>query len=232
MPREPAVLIISDAPHDLGQVVRGLVEGGFAVDVTGGGTTALSRVQAHHLLVLAHDTPDVVAFCEALRARSDAPIIVVMASDEEEAVVAALEAGADDIVAGTARARELVARVRAAIRRRPNQALADDKAIEVGDVRLDPGGYVVTVAGEPVYMTRVEFNLLRVLMANAGQTVPRRVLIERVWGWDSSETKTLDTHIRRIRRKLDQDPGRPSRIATVRKVGYRYVRKVGYRYVR
>jgi two-component system response regulator RegX3 len=138
-------------------------------------------------------------------------------------VVAALEAGADDVVTMPARARELVSRARAAIRRGPAPA-PEETAIEIDDVRLDPSGYVVTVGGDRVEMTRKEFELLRLLMANAGQTVPRRVLIERVWGWESTEGKTLDTHIRRIRAKIEAEPSRPTRIVTIRKVGYRYNR--------
>ena len=142
---------------------------------------------------------------------------------DEHQVVAAFESGADDVVTLPARDRELVARIRAAIRRGPEPA-PEETAIEIGDVRLDPSGYVVALGGERVEMTRKEFELLRLLMANAGQTVPRRTLIERVWGWESTEGKTLDTHIRRIRAKIEADPSAPARIVTVRKVGYRYNR--------
>jgi two-component system response regulator RegX3 len=102
--------------------------------------------------------------------------------------------------------------------------VAEETTIEIGPVRLDPTGYVVTVDGDRVELTRKEFELLRLLMTNAGQTVPRRMLIERVWGWESTEGKTLDTHIRRIRAKIEADPSNPAWIVTVRKVGYRYNR--------
>jgi two-component system response regulator RegX3 len=161
-----------------------------------------------------------VEFVRALRGRSEVPVIVLAAVNDEDGVVTALEAGADDVVALPARARELVARVRAAIRRGPVPE-DEETVIEVGDVRLDPTGYVVTLDGARVDLTRKEFELLRLLMTNAGQTVPRRVLIERVWGWESTEGKTLDTHIRRIRSKIEADPSSPARIVTVRKVGYR-----------
>jgi two-component system response regulator RegX3 len=151
------------------------------------------------------------------------PIIILTVSAEEDVVVAALEAGADDVVTIPVRARDLVARARAAVRRGP-EPVAEETAIEIDDVRLDPTGYVVTLDGERVDMTRKEFELLRLLMTNAGQTVPRRMLIERVWGWESTEGKTLDTHIRRIRAKIEADPSRPARIVTLRKVGYRYNR--------
>jgi two-component system response regulator RegX3 len=210
---------------NLEAVGRVLEEDGFAVEVVADGPEALSVFRpAHRLVILdaAVKTP-AVELCRALRARSEVPIIVVTGSAEEDAVVAALEAGADDVVTIPVRARELVARARAAVRRGPEPA-AEETTIEIGEVRLDPSGYVLTLDGVRVEMTRKEFELLRLLMTNAGQTVPRRMLIERVWGWESTEGKTLDTHIRRIRAKIEADPSRPARIVTVRKVGYRYNR--------
>jgi two-component system response regulator RegX3 len=227
-PSQPAILVVTSAPGTLEPVVRGLEEDGFAVDSTAGGPEALSVFGPRHRLVIVDTTIKTapVELCRALRARSEVPIIVLTASTAEEDVVAALEAGADDVVAVPVRAREMVSRVRAAVRRGPGPA-AEETAIEVGGVRLDPSGYVVSVDGERVELTRKEFELLRLLMANAGQTVPRRVLIERIWGWESTEGKTLDTHIRRIRAKIEADPSNPHRIVTVRKVGYRYNRPKG-----
>lgn len=205
--------------------MRGLQESGLHVDVVPDGATALRSLRPQHLLVIVDDEVgmDPVELCRMLRARSEVPVIVITAEGHEERVVGALEAGADDVVVVPARTRELVARARAAIRRGPEPE-PEESTIEVGDVRLDPTGYVVSVDGERVEMTRKEFELLRLLMTNAGQTVPRRVLIERVWGWDSTEGKTLDTHIRRIRAKIEADPSNPARIITVRKVGYRFNR--------
>ena len=205
--------------------MRGLEESGFHVDVVPNGATALTTLRPQHLLVIVDDEVgmDPVELCRALRARSEVPLIVITEEDNEERVVGALEAGADDVVVVPARTRELVARARAAIRRGPEPE-PEESAIEVGELRLDPTGYVVTLAGERVEMTRKEFELLRLLMTNAGQTVPRRMLIERVWGWESTEGKTLDTHIRRIRAKIETDPSNPARIVTVRKVGYRFNR--------
>jgi two-component system response regulator RegX3 len=223
--RESAILVVSDAPVNLEPVRRVLEEDGFAVEVVIDGPEALSVFRPAHRLVIVDATvkTPAVELCRALRARSEVPIIVVTGSAEEDAVVAALEAGADDVVTIPVRARELVARARAAVRRAP-EPVAEETAMEIGAVRLDPSGYVVSLQGERVEMTRKEFELLRLLMTNAGQTVPRRVLIERVWGWESTEGKTLDTHIRRIRAKIEADPSRPARIVTVRKVGYRYNR--------
>ena len=222
---ESAVLAVSDAPAILEPLVRAMRESGYAVEVVPDGATALAKFRPHYLLVIVDDEVhmDPVELCRALRARSEVPIIVITASDDEDLLVRALEAGADDVVVMPARTRELVARARAAMRRGPEPE-PEESAIEVGEVRLDPTGYVVTLEGQRVDMTRKEFELLRLLMTNAGQTVPRRVLIERVWGWDSTEGKTLDTHIRRIRAKIEADPSDPARIITVRKVGYRFNR--------
>jgi two-component system response regulator RegX3 len=220
---------------NLEPVSRVLEEDGFTVEVVADGPGALAAFRPQHRLVIVDDTipggtrpspgidPPPVELCRALRARSEVPIIILTVSVDEDVVVAALDAGADDVVTIPVRARELVARARAAVRRGPEPA-AEETTIEIGEVRLDPSGYVLTLDGERVEMTRKEFELLRLLMTNAGQTVPRRMLIERVWGWESTEGKTLDTHIRRIRAKIEADPSRPARIVTVRKVGYRYNR--------
>lgn len=205
--------------------MRGLEESGYAVEVVPDGATALARFRPHYLLVIVDDDikMDPVELVRQLRARSEVPIIVITADGHEDRVVGALEAGADDVVVMPTRTREVVARARAAMRRGPEPE-PEESTIEVGEVQLDPTGYVVSVDGQRVEMTRKEFELLRLLMTNAGQTVPRRVLIERVWGWDSAEGKTLDTHIRRIRAKIETDPSSPTRIVTVRKVGYRFNR--------
>ena len=205
--------------------MRALQDGGFTVETAPDGPEAPSALRPHHVLVLVDDRIKMgpVELCRALRSRSGVPVIVLASSADEHPVVSALEAGADDVISLPARDRELVARVRAAIRRGPEPS-AEETVIEIDGVRLDPSGYVVTLAGSRVEMTRKEFELLRLLMVNAGQTVPRRTLIERVWGWESTEGKTLDTHIRRIRAKIETDPSSPARIVTVRKVGYRYNR--------
>ena len=205
--------------------MRALEEDGFLVEFVPDGATALTTLRPRHLLVIVDDDikMDPVELCRVLRSRSEVPVIVITTDDDEERLVRALEAGADDVAVLPAPTRELMARARAAIRRGPEPE-PEETAIEIGEVRLDPTGYVVTLDGQRVEMTRKEFELLRLLMTNAGQTVPRRMLIERVWGWESTEGKTLDTHIRRIRAKIETDPSSPARIITVRKVGYRFNR--------
>jgi two-component system response regulator RegX3 len=206
-------------------MVRALEESGLRVETVADGASTLTTLRPRHVLVIVDDDikMDPVELCRLLRMRSEVPIIVITAEDDEERVVGALEAGADDVVVLPAPTREVVARARAAIRRGPEPE-PEETAVEIGGVRLDPTGYVVTVDGERVEMTRKEFELLRILMTNAGQTVPRRMLVERVWGWESTGGKTLDTHIRRLRAKIESDPSSPVRIVTVRKVGYRFTR--------
>ncbi|MFM7225090.1 MAG: winged helix-turn-helix domain-containing protein, partial [Actinomycetota bacterium] len=137
-----------------------------------------------------------------------------------------LEVGADDYIAKPFRLRELVARVRAALRRAPGESESDEvrpDVLEVGDVRVDTGRHEVTVRGALVALPLKEFELLEVLVTNAGRVLTRDVLIDRVWGADYfGDTKTLDVHVKRLRAKVEDDPTRPTRIVTVRGVGYRY----------
>jgi len=167
--------------------------------------------------------------CRELRARSRVPIIMVTAKTAEIDAVVGLEVGADDYVTKPFRLRELIARVRVALRRVP-LAYEDGEhleVIEVGDVRLDAGRHEVFVRGVPVALPLKEFELLELLMANAGRVLTRDVLIDRVWGPNYfGDTKTLDVHIKRLRSKIEADPANPSRIVTVRGVGYRYERVV------
>ena len=153
--------------------------------------------------------------------------MVTARAGEIDAVVG-LEVGADDYVTKPFRLRELVARVRAALRRAPVDAPPSaerDDVVEVGDVRVDIGRHEVFVSGEPMALPLKEFELLELLLTNAGRVLTRDVLIDRVWGPNYyGDTKTLDVHIKRLRSKVEPDPANPSRIVTVRGVGYRYER--------
>lgn len=222
------VLAVSGAPRDLELLVVALHESGFSVDVVSlaDGVPAPGRLRGYWV-VLADDTAaelDMLALVRGVRQFSDVPVIVMTAPALEETIVALLESGADQCVTKPVRPRELVARVRAAVRRTsaPRQ---EPGTIEIDEVVLDPATHLLTVAGREVRLTVKEFALLHCLMANAGQTLSRRQIIERVWGADMTEGTTLDTHIRRIRRKIEDDASRPARIVTVRKVGYRYQRR-------
>jgi len=167
--------------------------------------------------------------CRQLRKRTQVPIIMVTAKGSEIDTVVGLEVGADDYVTKPYRIRELVARMRAVLRRnaRDTAAVPDLSigAIVVGDVTLDPDEHRVTVDGELLNLPLKEFELLHLMLANAGRVLPREVLIDRVWGSDYvGDTKTLDVHVKRLRSKIEPDPANPTRIVTIRGLGYKYER--------
>ena len=164
--------------------------------------------------------------CRELRTRSKVPIIMVTAKASEIDTVVGLEVGADDYVSKPYRLRELVARMRAALRRAPEETEAPVGGVEVlavGDVMLDPVRHEVTVRGEDITLPLKEFELLNLLLDNAGRVLSRDLLIERIWGHDyEGDTKTLDVHVKRLRAKVEEDPSQPSRIVTIRGLGYKY----------
>ena len=162
--------------------------------------------------------------CRALRTRSNVPIIMLTAKDSEIDKVVGLELGADDYVTKPYSARELVARIRAVLRRRGDAAEAPsaDGVLEAGRVRMDVERHVVAVDGEPVSLPLKEFDLLEYLLRNAGRVLTRGQLIDRVWGADYvGDTKTLDVHVKRLRAKLEPDPANPTCLLTVRGLGYK-----------
>jgi two-component system, OmpR family, response regulator RegX3 len=161
--------------------------------------------------------------CRTLRSRSNVPIIMLTAKDTEIDKVVGLELGADDYVTKPYSARELVARIRAVLRRRGEpQAPADDGVLEAGPVRMDVERHVVAVGGEPVSLPLKEFDLLEFLLRNAGRVLTRSQLIDRVWGSDYvGDTKTLDVHVKRLRAKIEPDPANPVHLLTVRGLGYK-----------
>src|SRR5262245_30267201 len=169
-----------------------------------------------------------VDVCRELRTRSQVPIIMVTAKTAEIDAVVGLEVGADDYVTKPFRLRELVARVRAALRRAPRPGVErtdTDEMIEVGTIRVDVARHEVLVHGQLVPLPLKEFELLELLMLNAGRVLTRDVLIDRIWGPNYyGDTKTLDVHVKRLRSKIEDDPANPERIVTVRGVGYRYER--------
>ncbi|MGY1672098.1 winged helix-turn-helix domain-containing protein [Geodermatophilus sp. SYSU D00710] len=161
--------------------------------------------------------------CRALRSRSNVPIIMLTAKDSEVDKVVGLELGADDYVTKPYSARELVARIRAVLRRRGDVEPADDGALEAGPVRMDVERHVVAVDGEPVALPLKEFDLLELLLRNAGRVLTRGQLIDRVWGSDYvGDTKTLDVHVKRLRAKIEPDPANPKHLVTVRGLGYKF----------
>ena len=228
----PLILVVDDEQSYRDALSVALQREGFLVETAADGIEAVAKFDATKpaLVLLDVMLPRMsgVDVCRELRSRSRVPIIMVTAKTSEIDAVVGLEVGADDYVSKPFRLRELVARVRAALRRSP---VVDDDlgnradVLEVGDVRLDVGRHEVLVRGEPVPLPLKEFELLEILMANAGRVLTRDVLIDRVWGPNYyGDTKTLDVHIKRLRSKVEPDPATPEMIVTVRGVGYRYER--------
>ena len=160
--------------------------------------------------------------CRELRSRSNVPIIMLTAKDGEIDKVVGLELGADDYVTKPYSARELVARIRAVLRRRGEVETPAESVLSAGPVRMDVERHVVAVDGAPVALPLKEFDLLELLMRNAGRVLTRMQLIDRVWGSDYvGDTKTLDVHVKRLRAKIEPDPANPRYLLTVRGLGYK-----------
>ncbi|MFM9876954.1 MAG: response regulator [Rhodoglobus sp.] len=161
--------------------------------------------------------------CREIRTRSSVPIIMLTAKDSEVDIVVGLELGADDYVTKPYSTRELLARIRAVLRRRVDTDGDDSQVLEAGTVRMDVERHTVSVDGKDVPMPLKEFELLELLLRNSGRVLTRGQLIDRVWGADYfGDTKTLDVHIKRIRSKIEKVPGEPTMLVTVRGLGYRF----------
>ena len=161
--------------------------------------------------------------CRTIRQRSNVPIIMVTARDAEIDKVVGLEIGADDYVTKPYSPRELVARVRAVLRRRADPEELSPTALEAGPVRMDVDRHTVTVNGGNVSLPLKEFELLEMLLRNAGRVLTRGQLIDRIWGADYvGDTKTLDVHVKRLRAKIEPEPGTPRFLVTVRGLGYKF----------
>jgi two-component system response regulator RegX3 len=225
----PMVLVVEDEEAFIDALSVGLRREGFAVEIARDGAEALDRFDdvQPDLVLLDVMLPRLsgIDVCRDLRSRSQVPIIMVTAKSAEIDTVVGLEVGADDYVTKPYRLRELVARIRAVLRRRSARAgdAIAQEAVEVGDVRLDTERHEVIVRGEPVTVPLKEFHLLALLLENAGRVLTRDTLIGRVWGHDYvGDTKTLDVHIKRLRAKVETDPASPSRIVTIRGLGYKF----------
>ena len=227
---DATILVVEDEDSFVEALTVGLKREGFRVHVATDGAEALDVFDAVRpdLVLLDVMLPKIsgIDVCRELRRKSSVPIIMVTAKGGEIDTVVGLEVGADDYVTKPYRLRELVARMRAVLRRRANETatyeLSGD-ALQVGDVALDPQRHEVTIRGEPVSLPLKEFELLELLLANAGHVLPRETLIDRVWGSDYvGDTKTLDVHVKRLRAKVEPDPSSPTRIVTIRGLGYKY----------
>jgi two-component system, OmpR family, response regulator RegX3 len=227
-----SVLLVEDEDSFVDALTVGLKREGFRVAVARDGVEALEvfdDVQPD-LVLLDVMLPKIsgIDVCRQLRSKSNVPIIMVTAKGSEIDTVVGLEVGADDYVSKPYRLRELVARMRAVLRRRPTDDggtfpdLPDD-VVSVGDVSVDHQRHEVTIRGAQVRLPLKEFELLALLLENAGRVLTRDTLIDRVWGSDYvGDTKTLDVHVKRLRSKVELDPGKPSRIVTIRGLGYKY----------
>ena len=198
---------------------------GYDVVATGDGRTGLDEFArgGADIVLLDLMLPGLsgVEVCRQLRQTSSVPVIMVTARDSEIDKVVGLEIGADDYVTKPFSHRELVARIRAVLRRgQDNEPIAD--AIEAGDVRMNVERHEVTLHGEPVRLALKEFELLEMFLRNPGRVLTRGQLIDRVWGSDYfGDTKTLDVHVKRLRAKLEADPANPTLFVTVRGLGYK-----------
>ncbi|HYT09951.1 MAG TPA: response regulator transcription factor [Mycobacteriales bacterium] len=200
---------------------------GFEVAVAATGPDALSQFDqaGADLVLLDLMLPGISGtdVCRTLRQRSNVPVIMLTARDSEIDKVVGLELGADDYVTKPFSSRELVARIRAVLRRRGEPEELTLAALEVGPVRMDVDRHVVTVNGGTIPMPLKEFDLLELLLRNAGRVLTRGQLIDRVWGADYvGDTKTLDVHVKRLRAKIEPDPSNPRHLVTVRGLGYKF----------
>ena len=231
MESEGTILVIEDEEAFIDALTVGLEREGFRVEVARDGVTGLELYDAVRpdLVLLDVMLPRMsgIDVCRNIRGRSRVPIIMVTAKASEIDTVVGLEVGADDYVTKPYRLRELVARIRAALRRSTDDQsvqLRPTGALTVDDVSLDPERHEVLIRGESVKLPLKEFELLALLLENAGRVLPRETILDRVWGLDYvGDTKTLDVHVKRLRAKVETDPTNPSRIITIRGLGYKYV---------
>jgi len=253
VPTQTRVLLAEDDESFVDALVIGLAREGFDVTVATDGTEALrlfAEVQPDLVLLdLMLPRLSGIDVCRSIRAHSTVPIIMVTAKGTEIDTVVGLEVGADDYVTKPYRLRELVARMRAVLRRTPGEGTSSDTGVradgtgepettsgrkaerrpepgsvlEAGGIQVDVDRHLVFIRGDEVHLRRKEFELLSLLMENAGRLLTRDVLIDRIWGSDYfGDTKTLDVHIKRLRTHIEEDPSNPRLITTIRGVGYRF----------
>jgi DNA-binding response OmpR family regulator len=226
--QRPTILLVEDERAITEPLAEALEREGFVPAVAGTAAEAMetARGSAPDLVLLDIGLPDGSGLdvCRELRRETEVPIIMLTARGSESDRVAGLELGADDYIVKPFSAREVMARVRAVLRRASTASSADgDETLTIGDLSLDTARHLARLGEEPIELSRKEFELLRVLMESAGSVITREALIEDVWdmNWFGS-TKTLDVHISGLRKKLGDDPKEPSFIHTVRGVGFRF----------
>ena len=224
-PRVTRVLVVEDEESYSDALAYMLRKEGFEVAIAADGHTALSEFDRNGADIVLLDLmlPGIpgTEVCRQIRATSSVPVIMVSAKDDEVDKVVGLELGADDYVTKPYSPRELVARIRAVLRRGQEPDLLPD-TLEAGPVRMDVERHVVTVGGHEQRLPLKEFELLEMFLRNPGRVLTRGQLIDRVWGSDYvGDTKTLDVHVKRLRAKLEPDPSDPRYLVTVRGLGYK-----------
>jgi DNA-binding response OmpR family regulator len=228
-PDSATILLVDDEDAVQKLLTYPLEQEGFRVLQARDGEEALRRFEAEHvdLVVLDLMLPklDGLEVCRRLRAQSTVPIVMLTARDDELDKVVGLELGADDYITKPFSIREFRSRVRALLRRAglPRERAREAETIESGELRIDPARRTVELAGEPVQLTYVEFELLTALASEPARVFTREMLLRALWG-DSAyrEPRTIDVHVRHLREKLERDPREPEYIFTVRGVGYRF----------
>jgi two-component system, OmpR family, response regulator RegX3 len=221
------ILIVEDERSLSEPLAYLLGKEGYETAIAADGLDALVQFDKHgaDLVLLDLMLPGLsgTEVCRELRTRSNVPIIMLTAKDSEVDIVVGLELGADDYVTKPYSTRELLARMRAVLRRRIDTEDLDDRMLEAGSVRMDIERHTVSVNGTEISMPLKEFELLELLLRNAGRVLTRGQLIDRVWGSDYfGDTKTLDVHIKRIRSRIETTPSEPTMLVTVRGLGYRF----------
>ena len=221
------LLVVEDEESIVDAVSYMLRKEGFEVAVATTGPGALEEMERSgaDLVLLDLMLPGLpgTEVCRQLRQRSNVPVIMLTAKDSEVDKVVGLELGADDYVTKPFSSRELVARIRAVLRRQGEPDTLTVSTVEAGPVRLDAERHVVTVNSSPVQLPLKEFELLEFLLRNSGRVLTRMQLIDRIWGSDYvGDTKTLDVHVKRLRAKIEPDPASPRHIVTVRGLGYKF----------
>ena len=221
------LLVVEDEESIVDAVSYMLRKEGFEVAVATTGPGALEEMERSgaDLVLLDLMLPGLpgTEVCRQIRQKSNVPVIMLTAKDSEVDKVVGLELGADDYVTKPFSSRELVARIRAVLRRQGEPEALTVSTVEAGPVRLDAERHVVTVNGGPVQLPLKEFELLEFLLRNSGRVLTRMQLIDRIWGSDYvGDTKTLDVHVKRLRAKIEPDPASPRHIVTVRGLGYKF----------
>jgi two-component system response regulator RegX3 len=225
------ILVVEDEESLSEAIAFLLSKEGFEVEIAATGPSAIEKFELNgaDLILLDLMLPGLsgTEVCRQIRAKSSVPIIMLTAKDSEIDKVVGLELGADDYVTKPYSSRELIARIRAVLRRGDlSDSATEVGVLSVGPVRLDIDRHIISVNGLPVSLPLKEFELLEFLMRNAGRVLTRIQLIDRVWGSDYvGDTKTLDVHIKRLRAKIEKDPANPEFIQTVRGMGYKMERQ-------